>query len=207
MGVLDQPLCEARRQRHNSRRAGSACDQDAGLILQEDVLMILGMPLFTFVHVLISLAAIVAGVVAVEGWLTSHPREGWTALFFVMIAATSLTGFGFPFDHFLPSHWLGVLSLIALGLALLARYVFHYAGPWRWIYVISFVIALYFDVFVAIVQAFQKIPPLTPMQSGPVFAITQVLALAVFVALAIYSGMRFQPSIASHDAVPLSTRR
>jgi hypothetical protein len=169
--------------------------------------MIFGMPPFTFVHVLISLVAIVAGIVAVAGWLTSQRRDGWAALFFVMIAATSLTGFGFPFDHFLPSHWLGVLSLVALGFALLARYVFHYAGPWRWIYLISFVLALYFDVFVAIVQAFQKIPPLTPLQSGPIFAITQGLALAIFVALAIYSGMRFHPPIATDGAVPLSPRR
>jgi hypothetical protein len=159
--------------------------------------MIFGMPAFTFIHVVISLVAIVAGIVMVQGWLTSRPREGWTALFFVTLAATSLTGFGFPFDHFLPSHWVGVLSLGALGCAVLARYGFHYAGPWRWIYVVSLVLALYFDIFVAIVQAFQKIPALTPLQSGPVFALTQLLALAVCVALAIYSGLRFHSPVAT----------
>ncbi len=159
--------------------------------------MIFGMPLFTFIHVVISLVAIVAGIITVQGWLTSRPREGWTALFFVTLAATSLTGFGFPFDHFLPSHWLGVLSLVALGFALLARYGFHYAGPWRWVYVVSFVLALYFDIFVAIVQAFQKIPPLTALQSGPAFVVTQLIALAACVALAIYSGARFHSPVAT----------
>src|SRR3954462_1156379 len=158
----------------------------------------LGMSLstFTIVHVIISLIAIAAGFVAVFGMLSGRRMAGWTLLFLVMTVLTSVTGFGFPFDHVLPAHIVGVVSLVFLAVALFALYVQHLAGAWRWIYVVSAIIALWFNVFVLIVQAFQKISSLqvlAPTQSEPPFQIVQGVALLVFIGLAIAALRKYRP--------------
>jgi hypothetical protein len=124
--------------------------------------MILGMSLstFTLVHVLLSLAGIGTGFIVLFGLLNGKRLDGWTAIFLTTTALTSLTGFLFPFEHLLPSHIVGILSLLVLAVAILARYVFHMAGAWRGTYVITAAIALYLNVFVAVVQSFLKIPAL-----------------------------------------------
>src|SRR5437868_12226033 len=124
--------------------------------------MILGMTTstFTIVHVLISLVGIASGLVVVFGLLTGKKLDGWTALFLATTVATSVTGFAFPFDHLLPSHKVGIISLVVLAVAILARYAFHLSGAWRRIYVITAVAALYFNVFVGVVQSFLKVPAL-----------------------------------------------
>src|SRR5437879_12160188 len=114
----------------------------------------------TLVHVLLSLIGIGAGLVVMVGLLTGRSLNGWTGLFLFTTVATSVTGFGFPFDHLLPSHKVGIISLVVLAVAILARYALHLTGAWRRIYVISAVAALYLNVFVAVVQAFLKVPAL-----------------------------------------------
>jgi hypothetical protein len=86
--------------------------------------------------------------------------DGWTKFFLITTVATSVTGFGFPLHHFGALHVVGIISLLALAITIYARYPRHLAGAWRWIYVIGAMIALYLNVFVGIVQAFQKIPTL-----------------------------------------------
>src|SRR5262245_44266980 len=135
------------------------------------------MTTFTLIHVVISLVAIVAGAVVVYGLLTSKKLERWTMIYLIAIVATSLTGFGFPADRLLPSHVIGIISLVVLAAAIAARYAFHLAGAWRWIYAAGVVVALYLDVFVAIVQAFQKIPSLhhrDPTPSRPPFPMVPI---------------------------------
>lgn len=110
--------------------------------------------------------------------------------------ATSVTGFGFPFDRFQDSHWVGVLSLVVLAAAILARYVFHFAGAWRWVYALGVVLSLYFLVFVGVAQLFKKVPALAamaPTLSEPPFAITQLALTAIFVVLAIAAAIKFRP--------------
>jgi hypothetical protein len=160
--------------------------------------MMLGLSLstYTIIHVVISLIAIVAGFVTVFGMLTGDRMARWTAIFLVTTILTSVTGFGFPFDHFLPSHAVGAISLVFLAMALFAIYVEHLAGTWRWIYVVSAIIALWFNVFVLIVQSFMKIPALkalAPTQSEPPFQIAQGAALVLFVVLAILAVRKFRP--------------
>jgi hypothetical protein len=160
--------------------------------------MVFGVSLsaYTIIHVIISLIAIAAGFIAVFGMLTGNRMAGWTAIFLWMTVLTSVTGFGFPFDHVLPSHAVGAVSLVFLAVALFAVYVKHLAGPWRWIYVISAIVALWFNVFVLIVQAFQKIDALkalAPTQSEPPFQIAQGVALVLFVVLAILAVRKFRP--------------
>jgi len=158
--------------------------------------MILGMTTSTFalVHVLLSLVGIGSGLIVVFGLLTGKRLDGWTALFLVTTVATSVTGFFFPFEHLLPSHKVGIVSLVVLAVAILARYVFHLAGAWRRTYVVSAVIALYFNVFVAVVQAFLKVPALNalaPRQKEPPFLVAQLVVLALFIVLGILAVKRF----------------
>jgi hypothetical protein len=152
---------------------------------------------FTLVHVVISLIGIFSGFVVVSGLLRSNRSAGWTAVFLVTTILTSVTGFGFPFDHFLPSHWVGVISLVVLAVALLALYAFHLSGPWRWIYVVTAMLALYLNVFVAVVQSFLKVSflkPLAPTQSEPPFLVAQVVVMVIFIALGVIAAKRFHPS-------------
>jgi hypothetical protein len=154
------------------------------------------------VHVLISLVGIAAGIIVVAGLLTGYAFGRWTALFLVTTLATSITGFAFPFTQLLPSHVVGAISLVPLTLAIVARYVFHVVGAWRWVYVLSAVLALYLNVFVLIVQLFAKVPALhalAPTQSEPPFLIAQAAVLTAFVALAIAGTIKFhsQPRLAA----------
>src|SRR5271168_5475769 len=105
--------------------------------------MILGMSTatYTFLHVLISLVGIGSGLIVTYGFLKAKPLDGMTALFLITTVLTSVTGFGFPFDHLLPSHKIGIISLVVLAVAIPARYVFHLDGAWRWIYVVGAMIA------------------------------------------------------------------
>jgi hypothetical protein len=158
--------------------------------------MILGMSnsTFTFVHVLLSLVGIGSGFVVLYGLLTRKRLDGWTGLFLATTVATSATGFGFPFDHLLPSHKVGILSLVILAVVIPARYVFHLVGAWRRIYVVGAVLALYLNVFVAVVQAFLKVPALNalaPTQQEPPFLVAQLVVLLVFVGLTILATRRF----------------
>jgi hypothetical protein len=150
---------------------------------------------FVFVHVLLSLLGIFSGFVVLFGMLVAKRLNGWTATFLVTTVATSVTGFLLPAAHFMPSHAIGILSLIVLALAILARYGCHLAGAWRRTYVISAVLALYFNVFVLIAQTFQKVPALkaiAPTQSEPPFAIAQLVVLVLFVVFGVPAVIKFR---------------
>src|SRR5258708_34580366 len=130
--------------------------------------MVLGLslPAFTLVHVIISLIAIVAGLVVMFGMLGSNPMPGLTAIFLLFTILTSATGFLFPFTQLLPSHMIGILSLVLLAIACIALYAMKSDGPWRWIYVVTALLSLYFNVFVLVIQSFLKIPALTAVAPG-----------------------------------------
>ena len=162
--------------------------------------MILGLsiPTFTVLHVIISLIAVVSGLVVVFGMLGGQRLPGWTALFLLMTVLTSATGSLFPIKGFTPALGTGVVSLVVLAVALIALYGKHLFGAWRWIYVITAIAALYFNVLVLIVQAFLKVPflhPLAPNGNEPPFLIAQGAALVLFVILGIAAVLRFRPSL------------
>lgn len=168
--------------------------------------MIFDLMTFTRIHVAISLIGIAAGFVVMYGLLTGRRLNGWTTLFLVMTVATSVTGFFFPLHGFTPAIGVGIVSLLLLAVVIYARYSRHLAGAWRWIYVVGAVGSLYLNVFVLIVQAFQKIPALkalAPTQSEPPFLVAQLVALALFIALAIVAVRRFhiEPVGSPSDAV------
>ena len=162
--------------------------------------MVTGMSTYTLVHVAISLVGIISGLVVAYGLLTSKRYDGWTLLFFVTTVATDLTGFGFPFRGFTPAIGVGTLSTIVLIAAIAARYAFRLAGAWRWIYVAGAMIALYFNVFVLIVQSFQKIAALralAPTQSEPPFLLAQIAALLIFLVIGAVAVRGFRPLAAA----------
>ena len=162
--------------------------------------MILGMSLstFTMVHVIISLIAIVSGIIVMFGLLGSRRMPGLTAIFLLFTILTSATGFLFPFEKLLPSHMIGILSLVLLAIACLALYVMKLSGAWRPVYVVTAMISLYLNVFVLIIQAFLKVGPLHALApsvppSEPPFAIVQGIVLMFFVIVIIGAVRRFRP--------------
>jgi hypothetical protein len=156
---------------------------------------------YTLVHVVISLVGIGSGIVVLGGLLTRKWLDRWTALFLTTTLATSLTGYGFPVEHVLPSHIVGAVSIVVLALAIYARYARRLEGNWRATYAIGAVIALYLNVFVLMVQSFLRVPALkalAPTQSEPPFAVTQLIVLVLFVALGVRATKR------SREVVPAS---
>lgn len=162
--------------------------------------MILGMAIsaFTAVHVLISLVGIVSGLVVMYGLLTANRLERWTTLFLVSTAATNITGFLFPFKGITPGIVIGVLSLVVLAFAVVGRYALNLNGPWRPIYIVAASVALYFNIFVFVVQLFEKVPQLrtlAPTQKEPPFAVAQILVLLLFVVFTGFALKRFRPDL------------
>src|SRR5216110_1470903 len=152
--------------------------------------------IYTIIHTLISLVAIFTGFVVVFGLLAGKRLDGWTKWFLVTAVATTITGFFFSLHGFTPAIGLGIISLPFLALTIFARYPKHLAGPWRWIYVIGAVICLYFNLFVLVVQSFEKIPALhamAPTQTESPFKLTQLIVLLLSLVLAIVAAINFRP--------------
>jgi hypothetical protein len=161
--------------------------------------MILGLSLmqFTFLHVFLSLVGIGAGVFVIFGLLTSRKLRILTDLFLVSTVLTSVSGFLFPFKGFTPGITIGILSLIVLIFAIIGLYFKKLAGPWRSIYVISVCVAFYFNFFVLIAQTFDKVAVLkaaAPSMSSPVFSITQILVLMLFIMLTYRANKKYHPA-------------
>jgi hypothetical protein len=152
--------------------------------------------LFLQIHVALSLIALVAGLVVLYGLLKGRALGGWLELFLVTIILTSVTGFPLPPFGLDPPRMVGILSLILLAIALASIYVFRVSGPWRWIFVVTALTALYLDAFVGVIQAFAKLPALhalAPTGSEPPFLIVQVIVLVFFVVLGFMAARRFHP--------------
>jgi hypothetical protein len=151
--------------------------------------------IFTIFHVALSLIGIFAGFIAVFGLLASKLLPGWTRWFLWTTVLTSVTGYFFPVHKLLPSHIVGLISLILLSVALYALYSKKLAGGWRRTYAITAVLSLYLNFFVLIVQLFEKVPALkalAPTQTEMPFKVTQLTALIVFILLTILSAVRFR---------------
>jgi hypothetical protein len=165
----------------------------------EELIMVLGifsLSAYTILHVIICFIAIGTGFVIVSGMLANKRLDGWTFWFLLFTALTNLTGFGFPFDHLLPSHFLGIFSMLATLAAIVARYMFDMQGAWRGPYVIAATIALWTNMFALVAQSFGKIPALhalAPAQSEPPFLIAELVMLIIFVVLGAAAMRKFHP--------------
>ena len=126
---------------------------------------------------------------------------GLTAIFLLFTILTSATGFLFPFTQLLPSHMVGILSLVLLAIACIALYGMKLAGVWRPVYVVTAMVSLYLNVFVLVIQSFLKVPALHALApsvppTGPVFAVVQGIVLVFFVVVIIGAWRRFRPMAA-----------
>jgi hypothetical protein len=156
----------------------------------------MSLPTFTLFHVIISLIGIASGLVVALGMLSAKRLPGWTAVFLITTVATSVTGFLFPATKLLPSHIVGIISLVILAIALIALYVKHVTGVWRAIYVVTAVIALYLNVFVGVVQSFLKVGflhSLAPTGTETPFKIAQALVLLIFIVIGWLAVKKFRP--------------
>jgi len=150
---------------------------------------------FTLFHVVLSLAGIFSGFVVVFGLLKAKAVPGWTAIFLWTTVGTSVTGYLFPFHKLLPSHILGAISLVALGVAIYALYRRNLAGSWRQAYAVTAVLALYLNVFVLVAQLFAKVPALkalAPTQSEGPFKVAQLVVLISFVVVGVLATRSFR---------------
>jgi hypothetical protein len=139
---------------------------------------------FTLIHVVLSLVGIFTGLIVAGGLVAGKRLDGWTCVFLVSTVLTNVTGFGFPFVSLLPSHIIGILSLIVLPFVIAARYWRHLAGGWHVVFVVGAVLALYLNVFVLLAQLFLRLPALivlAPTQKEPPFLVTQLIVLALFI--------------------------
>ena len=162
------------------------------------------MTTLVLVHVIISLIAIVAGVIVMFGLLGSRAMPGLTAIFLVLTILTNATGFVIPplvTEKLLPSHIIGGLSLVLLAIACIALYAMQLKGVWRPIYIVTAMVSLYLNVFVLVIQSFLKVPALKALApavppnppSGPVFAAVQGIVLVFFAVMIIGAWRRFRP--------------
>lgn len=161
--------------------------------------MILGMSLqsFTVFHLILSMIGIAFGFIVAGGILASNRLPGWTALFLLTTILTSATGFLFPFTKLLPSHIVAIISLVLLAVALYALYAKDLSGVWRTVYIVTAMLALWFNVFVLIAQSFQKVALLNvyaPTGAEPPFAITQGVVLVFFILAIVVGIRRFKPA-------------
>jgi hypothetical protein len=163
--------------------------------------MIFGLSIgaFTILHVIISLVAILSGLIVFAGLLASEPQTNWTRLFLVTTVLTTVTGFMFPFTGPTPAFITGIVSTVTLVFALLALYVFRLDRAWRWIYVVTALFALYLNCFVLVVQSFQKVAflhSLAPTQAELPFVLAHGLLLAAFLLFGFLAVRRFHPMVA-----------
>lgn len=162
--------------------------------------MMFGMSVATFttVHVIITLVAMLAGFIVLFGMIRNKHSGLWAAIYLVLIALTSLTGYPIPPLGLDPPRIIGTLSLVLIIMAIAGLYIFHLSGIWRAIYVVTATFALYLDCFVGVVQAFGKVAALralAPTQSSPIFAVAQLAVLAIFGALGYLAFRRFHPAV------------
>ncbi len=151
---------------------------------------------FTTLHVIISLLAIVSGLVAFLAMAGGRHLSAVTGFFLLTTILTSVTGFFFPIKAIGPPHIFGAISLVALAISLVALYGRKLAGVWRPAYIVTAWLSLYLNCIVLVVQSFQKIPTLNalaPKGSEPPFLITQVVTLLIVGYLAVMALRRYRP--------------
>ncbi|MDI4657072.1 hypothetical protein [Xanthobacter autotrophicus] len=150
----------------------------------------------TGIHTYISLFAIAAGIAVVAGLVRGLDRPTTATTFLALAFLTSATGFLFPFNGVLPSHVVGAVAILVLLPAIYARSAAGLQGRWHGIYAGTAVASLYFLVFVAVAQAFAKVPALqavAPTQGAPAFAVAQGVVLLAFIGLG-FAAVRARPA-------------
>lgn len=156
------------------------------------------MSILTIVHVGLSLIGIATGFLVIFQMIGGKTLGGLNTVFLATTILTSVTGFFFPITKVTPGVVIGTISLVVLALALFAFYAKKLAGGWRTVYVVTAVMAQFFNVLVLIVQSFMKIRVLhamAPTGEEGIVKIVQVCALVLCIALGVVAGKNFRPAV------------
>lgn len=150
-------------------------------------------------HVTVCFIALLAGALVLIALCGGRRQPTWDAVLLLSTALISLTGFPLPSPPGTPTpdpaRILGVMELVIVVIAALALYVGHLARAWRGTYIVAMVLAVYFNVFVAVAQAFLKIGflhALAPTGKEPPFLIAQLVTLAAFLVIGVTAFKRFR---------------
>ena len=141
--------------------------------------------LFLQLHVALSLAGLGTGILVILSMLRGRLPWRLTNTALAALILTDITGFPLAPFGIDPARIIGIVSLVLLGVALLALHGGRLAGASRWLFPLAAIPAVYLDALVTIVQAFQKLPPLAqlaPTQTELPFIVVQGLTLAFFAA-------------------------
>jgi hypothetical protein len=151
------------------------------------------------VHVAICFIAMLAGALVLNALCRGRHQPNWAAVLLVSTALISITGFVLPSPPGTPTpdpaRILGVIELVVVAIAAAALYGYHLARAWSGIYVVTIVLTVYFNVFVAVTQAFLKIGSLhalAPSGKEPPFLVAQLLMLALAVLIGVTALRRFR---------------
>jgi len=153
------------------------------------------MSTLTMVHVSLSLIGIATGFLVIFQMIGGKALGGLNTIFLVSTILTSVTGFFFPITKITPGLVIGAISLVVLAIALFALYSKKLAGGWRTFYVVTAVIAQFFNVLVLIVQSFMKIRVLhamAPTGEEAIVKIVQVCALVLLIVLGVIAARKFK---------------
>jgi tetratricopeptide (TPR) repeat protein len=180
--------------------AGAAADRARDH--QLSTIVGLPIPLFTTLHETIGVIAILSGFVVVIGMFGTRRMSLVTALFFASAILTSVSGFMFHGLSADRPYWAGVAALAALAVALLARQVGRLTGHWRWIYVIAVVVALYLDVYVAVMQSIFKVAPVLLLMWRQSEVVIHLAVIALFLVLCVVALRIYRPQSAAPAPLP-----
>src|SRR5262249_582965 len=149
------------------------------------------MSLLTIIHVGLSLIGIATGFLVIFQMIGAKPLGGLNAIFLATTILTSVTGYFFPITKVTPGIVIRPISLVVLAIAVFAMYSKRLAGGWRTVYVVTAVLAQFFNVLVLVVQSFMKIPALhtmAPTGEESIVKICQLGALLLCIALGVLAG-------------------
>jgi hypothetical protein len=152
----------------------------------------------TLFHVVVSLLAILSGIIVAQGFIVGRRHENSTLSFMVTTIVTVMTGFFFPYHGFTPAIGVGILCVAIYVPTALARYTFHMAGIWRHVFIVGSLLLFFFNCLVLIIQSFQKVPflnALSPTGNEPPIVAVQVALLIAFLVLGFLSLRRFRPGL------------
>jgi hypothetical protein len=160
-------------------------------------------------HVTLCFIALLAGAVVLVALCRGRRQPTWDAVLLLSTVLLSLTGFALPSPPGTPvpdpARILGIIELVVVVIAALAIYVGKLARVWHGTYITTMVLAVYFNVFVAVAQAFLKIGflhALAPTGKEPPFLIAQLLTLVLFVVIGLTAFRRYRVHTAQ-QAAPL----
>lgn len=141
------------------------------------------------IHTAISLVALAAGLWALLRDKAILPGSGLGKVYIWATVLTCLTGFGiFQHGGFGPPHVLGIVTLLVLGVAAVARRWFGRAGPY--VETLAYSLTFFFHFIPGVNETFTRVPVGAPLLSGPDDPALQKVVGVLFVIYLVGAGLQ-----------------